>query len=478
LGMKSRLKQNSNFIRVIIIFLAIIIFSCSGSDKPDYTRYENDERPVEITEQLNYEEEQKLSSLFTGALNKSLDSLFKVYSRRFSFHGNVLVSYNGMLSYNKAFGTADFQKDTPLQIDSKFQIASVSKQFTAVAVMMLEEKGRLSYQDTVSNIIKNFPYERVTIKQLLHHTAGMPNYMWLLEHKWDQDKKAYNDDIVHLMDKHNTNLYFRPGYRYDYSNTGYAVLALVVEKVSGKRFADFMEDHVFDPLEMNDTFVYSNALDRDYPQRLQGYYRRWHRYNPIRETVHDGIVGDKNIYSTVRDLYKWDQALYKNSLLSNESLEKAFTPLKVRGKWEYPYGFGFRIKTVNDKKVVYHTGLWEGFRSNFMRYIEDQNTIIILNHTNINVNNILVKKIERLLDRDLSETPVQKVVNIAIADGHKAALKAYRNMIENGEKIEVKKILEAAQLLSDINKPQLSGILIKLYKRTVSSMSVISSDTE
>ncbi|MCF8232792.1 MAG: beta-lactamase family protein [Bacteroidales bacterium] len=469
--MKVLFKHYSNIIRIIIVFLVIIIFSCSGGKQPDYTALTETNREA-INETLTTQEEKKLSSIFTGSLSEKLDSLMQVYKNRFSFHGNVLVSYRGMLTYSKAFGTADFKTGAPLKTDSKFQLASVSKQFTAFAVMMLEDKGALSYNDTLQNIIPRFPYGRVTIEQLLHHTAGMPNYMWLLEHKWKQGKKAYNDDIIHLMNKHNTNLYFRPGYRYDYSNTGYAVLARVVEKISGQRFADFMKEHIFEPLEMNNTFIYSNALDRNYPDRLRGYYRRWGRYNSIKETVHDGIVGDKNVYSTIMDLYKWDQALYEAKLLPKEKISRAFEPVKVRGKWEYPYGYGFRIKQVNDKKVVYHTGLWEGFKPSFMRYIEDRNTIIILNHTNINVNSILVKKIEHLLNQKLETTPVQKVVNVTIKDGYEAGLANLRNIREKEEDFNYKKMLEAAELLSDMGKPQLSGILIRLYRKAVSSMNV------
>jgi len=469
--MKDYLKQYSKLIRIVIIFLAIIIFSCSGGKKPEYSPIAGDVGQ-EVTEKLTPDEEQKLASLFTGSLTASLDSLMDVYARRFRFHGNVLLSYNRMLCYRKAIGTADFQKNVPLQPDSRFQLASVSKQFTAAGIMMLKEQGKLSYGDTVSNIIPGFPYERVTIKQLLHHTAGMPNYMWLLEHKWKEGKEAYNDDIIRLMDKHNTHLYFTPGYRYDYSNTGYAVLAYIIEVLTGERYGQFMKKNFFEPLEMQNTFVYSNALNRDYPDRLQGYYRRWRRYNPIEETVHDGIVGDKNVYSTINDLYRWDQALYDGNIISAQTLEEAFTPLKVRGKWEYPYGYGFRIKTVNGKKVVYHTGLWEGFRTNFMRYVEDENTIIILNHTNTNVNSILVKKIESLLDQTLTKTPVQEIVNVAITEGYQQGLERYTHFRENDEQVDVKKILRAAELLSDMNKPQMSSILVKLYQKSIASLTV------
>ncbi|MDZ7775880.1 MAG: serine hydrolase domain-containing protein [Bacteroidales bacterium] len=134
---------------------------------------------------------------------------------RFSFNGSVLIGYHGMPAYYKTFGYADFSEKEPISENIPFQLASVSKQFTAISVIMLVEEGVLNYGDTVAHFIPDFPYPRVTVEQLLHHTAGMPNYMWLLEHKWERGKEAYNDDIIYLMKTHETNLYFRPGTRYD-----------------------------------------------------------------------------------------------------------------------------------------------------------------------------------------------------------------------------------------------------------------------
>jgi len=296
----------------------------------------------------------------------------------------------------------------------------------------------------------------------LHHTAGMPNYMWLL----------YNSDIIRLMKENNTSLYFRPGRRYEYSNTGYAVLAYIVEKVSGIPFADFVQQRIFDPLNMNNSFVYSNASENDYPMHLQGHYRRWKHYNIIKETVHDGIVGDKGVYSTTADLYKWDQSLYTNILLSDSMRNIAFTPVKVRGRYDYPYGYGFRLKKVNGKKVVYHTGLWEGFRTNLMRYVEDKNTIIVLNHTNINVNNVMVKRIESILAKPLEGSNAQAVVSVALKQGEEKAFEYYNTVKQNNDFVDITKILEAANVLSTMGKPQLSGVVIKLYEKINATISL------
>lgn len=457
--------------RFIIIIIVLQVFSCTNRTREGNSSVGNDDYQVKA-ESLTMEENQQLSAVFSGAISESIDSLMNIYEKRFRFNGSVFIAYHGMSVYHEQFGYSNFVKKTPFNKNMPFQLASVSKQFTAVSVLMLIEKGLLNYGDTVSRIIPEFPYPRVTIEQLLHHTAGMPNYMWLLEHKWENGKPAYNDDITHLMNKHETNLYFRPGHRYDYSNTGYAILAYVVEVVSGMKYPDFVSEFIFDPLGMHNSFVYSNALERDYPEKLRGYYRRWRRYYPIKETVHDGVVGDKGVYSTAEDLFRWDQALYTEQLLSDSTRERAFTPLKIRKRWDYPYGYGFRLKTVGGKKVVYHTGLWEGFRTNLMRYIEDKNTIIVLNHTNANVNNVMIKRIERILDRDMKITPTHKIVDYALKNGVEEGMKIYLRYRREQKPINEKKILEAAEFLSSINKPAASSILIDVYQQVVETMTL------
>lgn len=454
------------------IFIVIILASLSCSNVHDNKQEQKIEQEVLKKEILSDEEEIQLASIFTAKKVDEIDALLKIYRKRFRFHGNVLVAYHGMLIYNRSFGIADFTTNRVMDINDRFQLASVSKQFTSTAIMLLAQEGKLDISDTVQRIIPEFPYERVTIEQLLHHTAGMPNYMWLLEHKWEKGRKAYNSDIIRLMKENNTSLYFRPGRRYEYSNTGYAVLAYIVEKVSGIPFADFVQQRIFDPLNMNNSFVYSNASENDYPMHLQGHYRRWKHYNIIKETVHDGIVGDKGVYSTTADLYKWDQSLYTNILLSDSMRNIAFTPVKVRGRYDYPYGYGFRLKKVNGKKVVYHTGLWEGFRTNLMRYVEDKNTIIVLNHTNINVNNVMVKRIESILAKPLEGSNAQAVVSVALKQGEEKAFEYYNTVKQNNDFVDITKILEAANVLSTMGKPQLSGVVIKLYEKINATISL------
>jgi len=329
---------------------------------------------------------------------EQIDSFMQTHHNRFNFQGNVLVAYKGNSIYEGTFGYETPRRKKPLAKDAIFQLASVSKQFTALAAMITIEKGMLNYQDTITEFFPRFPYEGITVQMLLNHTAGLPNYMWLLEHHWNKETIPYNDDVIELMAQHKLHLYFRPGTRFAYSNTGYVILAAVIEKVTGKRFDKYLEQVIFEPLGMKNSYVYSSAYKEQDPQHLNG-YKYWGRgYRRIPATVNDGTVGDKGIYSTVLDLYKWDKALYENTLVREETMQKAFEAAKLKNGNHYPYGFGFRLRERDGKKEVYHYGKWNGFRTGIIRNIDDTSTIIILNHTDRPYNSRITKNISKILN--------------------------------------------------------------------------------
>jgi len=331
-----------------------------------------------------------------------IDSFLTRHQKRYNFQGNILVGHKGHIIYKQAFGYANPKTKTKLDENSVFQLASVTKQFTATAIMLLQQKGYLSYNDTVQKYISDFPYEGITIEMLLNHTSGLPNYMWLLENRWNENRIPDNDDVLKLLNKHKLNLYFTPGTRFNYSNTGYVVLASIIEKVSGIAYGEFLDEYIFSPLEMENSFVYNPANPETTEKKVSG-YRTWGRsYRTIPNTINDGAVGDKGVYSTVNDLYKWDQALYGNELLTKENKEKAFEPVTLRNGYQYPYGFGFRLKEIDSSKVVYHYGKWNGFRTGLIRFIEDSTTVVILNHTNRPGNSKITRNIEDILNAERS----------------------------------------------------------------------------
>ncbi len=396
----------------------------------------------------------EIEKIFYQEKALKIDSIMQVKAKKYYFNGNVLVAYKGSCIYNESFGYADMLRRRELEKDDIFQLASVSKQFTAMAIMILKEQNKLNYDDTVSKYIPEFPYPRITIRMLLNHTSGLPNYMWLVEHHWKGNKAPYNEDIVKMMAEHKLSLYFTPGRRWNYSNTGYITLASIVERITNEKFADFMYENIFEPLKMDNSFVYSSSLSNVKKDRLIGYYYRGRRYRMIPETVNDGAVGDKGIYSTTEDLFKWDQALYNNSLVSYETFNEAISTFKLRNKYEIPYGFGFRIRTRNDKKIAYHHGKWNGFRTSLLRYIEDTNTVIVLNHTSSSLNNSIIRDIQQVLDDSSSVNMTHQVVTSILDDGLESAVEYYfEHTYGKSIKLDIVKISKVSQVLYDTNNP-------------------------
>lgn len=330
-----------------------------------------------------------------------IDSLLLDYQSRYRFNGNVLVADNNHIIYQGSFENRILNKITELNQGSIFQLASISKQFTAMAVMILKERGLIRYSDSVVKYLPDLPWPNVTIEHLLQHTGGLPNYMWVVEHYWKEDSPPNNTQVIELIRDHENEmgLYFRSGTRFNYSNTGYMVLASLVEIVSGQAFPDFMEENIFKPLGMKHSFVYPNSSLAD-SGLVQGYRPYRGRYISIPQTVNDGSYGDKGVYSTISDLYLWDQALNSEKLVSRKTLEEAFSPLILRGKYKINYGFGFRIKEVKGKKIVYHHGRWNGFRTSIWRYPEGNSSIIILNNSSFSNIGGMERKIQEILFSD------------------------------------------------------------------------------
>lgn len=419
---------------------------------------------IKKEEMVSTSAKEKIEQMFYQEKANKIDSILQYKAKKYYFNGNVLVAYKGNCIYNESFGYADMLRRNKLNKDDIFQLASVSKQFTAMAVMLLKERNLLSYDDSVTRYIPEFPYPRITIRMLLNHTSGLPNYYWLDEHCWKGNKAPNNEDIINMLAEKKLNLYFKPGSRWDYSNTGYVILASIVERITKEPFADFMQKNVFDPLDMNSTFVYSSTASNSKKDRLIGYYYRGRRYRMIPETVNDGAVGDKGVYSTTEDLFKWDQALYNNKLVSEETMNEAISTFKLRGKYEIPYGFGFRIRERNDKKIAYHHGKWNGFRTSLLRYIEDTNTVIVLNHTSSSLNYSIIREIQQVLDDSTSTDLTQQVVETILDDGIESAVQYYFNQsFDKTIELDTLKIAEASKILHYTNCPSTAQELM-LFK--------------
>jgi CubicO group peptidase (beta-lactamase class C family) len=291
----------------------------------------------------------------------------------------VLVTRYDQVLYKGAFGYADFYSKDTLSTQTAFQLASVSKQFTAMAIMMLKEQGKLRYEDSVQQYIPNFPYKGITIRALLTHRSGLSNYTYFSDRLWP-DRRLFmtNEDVLNLMAAHQPRPYYQPDTRFDYSNTGYALLAAIVARASGMPFATFMQQHIFAPLHMTNTFTFSQDLPAQGGKVATGHTGGRRKRTP---DYLDTVLGDKGIYSTVEDLYKWDQALYTQKLVQRATLAEAFTGTRQKRKKDEDYGFGWRIRRLESgDTVVYHAGLWHGFTSYLMRNPKDHTALIVLSN--------------------------------------------------------------------------------------------------
>ena len=331
-----------------------------------------------------------------------IDSLLNRVLKRYRFNGSALVALNGYPIFRAIRGFKDLNTEDTLNFNTVFQIASVSKAFTAMSVLMLSEQGYFCLDDTVSHFISGFPFDNITIKHLLQHTSGLQNYMYYVDHQWNKEEHITNEDVLQLIIDNNPRLNFRPGRKHSYNNTGYAMLALLVERVSDQPFYQYLDENIFGPLQMHHTFAWNPGVIDTTTNIATGYTRRGWRYRKFAHNPLDEVLGDKSIYTTVDDMLKWDQALYTNVLISDSLKAEAFSPTITRRNRTYKYGYGWRLKEVNGKKVIYHNGLWNGFTSSFTRYVDDRLTIILLNNTNIAVASV-VRQMHSVLEKELKE---------------------------------------------------------------------------
>lgn len=320
---------------------------------------------------------------------QKIDSLFTALSAKQEFNGNILIAEKEVILYKKSFGLRDEAKKLPLDDNSIFELASVSKQFTAMGVVLLEQKGKLKYDDPIAKYIPELGfYNGVTVRQLLNHTGGLPDYMQLIGTKGDTTKINTNKDIIALFAKEKPAAVFTPGSKFEYSNTGYALLASIIEKASGKTYGAFLADNIFKPLKMENTFVYNRRLA---PKKIENY-----AYGYVYDANHkkilpdndpnssyviclDGIVGDGTVNSTTADLLKWDRALYTDKLVPKKTVDLIFTAPVLPNDEKTNYGFGWMVNTSDDYgRIANHSGGWPGYVTFIERHMDNDKTIIIL----------------------------------------------------------------------------------------------------
>jgi len=302
--------------------------------------------------------------------------------KKFGFNGNMLVARKGKILYEKAIGWADYLHRDSLKIDSEFELASITKTFTGVAIMQLVERGKLKLTDDVKKFFPNFPYDGITIELLLSHRSGMMNYVYFIDDIWrkekrDQKKGVTNQEVMNVIAEKKPNPYTKPNKIFHYNNSNFMVLGAIIEKITGQRFSQYMMENVFKPAGMKHTHVYSKTEYEKIPVDVVGHDRTW-RYSVVQNFL-DGPVGDKGIYSTLHDLVLYDKYLKNERLLTNKSLDSAYVGRNKPVNGHFNYGYGWRMFDGKGMdKVVYHTGWWHGFRHIYIRDLDKDIVVIFL----------------------------------------------------------------------------------------------------
>ena len=307
-----------------------------------------------------------------------LDVLFTDMNKKGLFNGSVLVSRAGKVIYKKSLGISDKYTQQMLSDSSMFQLASVSKVITATAVLMLHEREIIDINKPFKFYFPDFPYDNVNVKDLLNHRSGLPNYIYTLNTEiCKPNYQMDNSDMYSCFVSKNTREYLKPNTRFNYCNTNYALLALLIEKTSGKTYPQFLKEELFMPLGMKNTATIVD-IDLNSSKVTKPYDTRW---RPVAFDASDYVLGDKSIYSTPFDLFLFSEAMYNNRIIRPETQELAYTAFSKEKKTDN-YGYGWRLKDYADpdKKEVYHNGWWHGYRSSFHRRLSDTLTVVILSN--------------------------------------------------------------------------------------------------
>lgn len=315
----------------------------------------------------------------------SYDSIFAAVP---DFSGVALVADHGKKVYHKAFGYRDNQNPAPNDTLTLFELASVSKQFTGMIIMMLKEEGKLNYDDPLEKFVPGLPYTDITIRHLLTHTSGLPDYQKIMDEHWDKSKPAGNEDIIAYLKQYHPEKQFEPGTRYSYSNTGYVLLGSVAEAASGTDFIELCRTRIFHPLAMNDTDIRSIEQKSQLPNFALGHIyvadkQRFIRADSFPASNYIFWLGNRKgpgrISSHAGDLLRWDQALYTENLIHNNTLQEAFQPYHLKNDSLSNYGFGWMLRSHPTLgKVVQHTGSNPGYNTIIIRYTDARKTIILL----------------------------------------------------------------------------------------------------
>ncbi len=374
---------------MIIPLLSLLFIACGNNPTPD----KKDTLPATTQPAPAVGLSKKEKEYYANAIAPLYQSLLL----KRGFNGSILLAKNDEIVFEDYHGFINLKTKEPITASSTFHLASISKTFTATVILHLMEQGRISLDDGIEKYLPNFPYSGITIKNLLSHRSGLPKYDHFMSgshtelvrtknkkgkivNRYVQVKDkiqftglATNQDVLQYMISNHPAPEALPDHKYNYCNTNYAMLALVVEKITKMPFPQYMKDSVFSPLGMTSTYVFS--------LKDTGHYAPSYNYNnaPFKLEKLDCVYGDKNVYSNVRDLLQWDKALNNGTYVSLKTLELAYQPYSNEKRGTKNYGLGWHL-LINppEPTIIYHNGWWHGNNTVFKRLVSDSGTVIIL----------------------------------------------------------------------------------------------------
>jgi CubicO group peptidase (beta-lactamase class C family) len=360
-----------------ILFLILVLSSC-GKDKntsSDNTSVKEDTLP----KMKPLGSEKKLTQAYLNSVTGRINHFYTKNWPNNTMNGSFLVARNGQIIFERYNGYANKNEDTKITKDTPLHIASVSKVLTATAVLKLVNAGKVNLDAKVNTILKTFPYEECTVRMLLSHRSGMRNYAYFTDRDksiWDRHNQLTNKDILNILATKDIGLESTPGKRFSYCNTNYAMLALIIEKITGLSYKEAMNEMIFKPLHMTNTFVFDNKKDKD---KIVPSYKG--NNVEIGFDYLDCVYGDKNVYSTPRDLLKFDRARSSANFLKPALLKQVYTGYSNERKGTKNYGLGIRmINWETGQNFYFHNGWWHGNTSSYIPLMKENVTIIALSN--------------------------------------------------------------------------------------------------
>ncbi|WJS94611.1 beta-lactamase family protein [Flavobacterium johnsoniae] len=360
-----------------ILFSVLVLSSCGQNKKTATDTTQTVEDTLPKMKPLGAEK--KISQAYINSVTGRINHFYNKNWPNNTMNGSFLVAKNGQIIFEKYNGFANKNEGTKITAETPVQIASVSKVLTATAILKLVNAGKIDLDQKVNTILKTFPYEDCTIRMLLSHRTGMRNYAYFTDRDksiWDRHNQLTNKDILDILATKDIGLESKTGTRFSYCNTNYAMLALIIEKITGLKYKEAMSEMIFKPLGMKNTYVFDDDKDR---KKIVPSYKG--NGVEIGFDYLDNVYGDKNVFSTVRDLLKFDRARQSPDFLKPELLKQVYTGYSNERKGTKNYGLGIRmINWETGQNFYFHNGWWHGNTSSYITLMKEGVTIIALSN--------------------------------------------------------------------------------------------------